>query len=200
MKKTGLEKFIIKNRDEFNIEEPGDGHFERFAEKQQAHGRLRRPGFNPVFLVKAAAVTLLVILSSVWLYERLPAGSDLLNRGNVTLADMGQEYRDAEIYYLSLINQKYREIGSFEFGNAHERELILNELAEMDHIYRALEKELNTERGNQMIVNAMIRHYQLKVDIMGRILDQLHQVRSATLDGYDSESAMSLLSVKNNEA
>jgi hypothetical protein len=195
MKKTRLEKFIIESRDEFNIGEPRKGHFERFTQKQQARGRFRQPGFNPVFLVKAAAVTLLIMLSSLWLYEKLPAGSDLLNRGSFTLADMGTEYRDAEIYYTSLINEKYREIGSFEFDNNFERDLILMELAEMDSIYRALEKELNAENGNPMIVNAMIRHFQLKLDIMGRILDQLHQVRSASLEGYDNETIMSFLSV-----
>jgi hypothetical protein len=195
MKKTRLEKFIIESRDEFNIEEPRKGHFERFSQKQRARGHFGQPGFNPVFLVKAAAVILLIMLSSLWLYEKLPAGSALLNRGSLTLADMGTEYRDAEIYYTSLINEKYKEIGSFEFGNTCERDFILTELAEMDSIYRALEKELNAEKGNLMIVNAMIRHYQLKLDIMGRILDQLHQVRSASLEGYDNETIMSFLSV-----
>ncbi len=197
-----IEKYISENRDKFNVEEPAEGHFERFTEKQRARRLIRPAGFTPLFLVKAAAVTLLMILSSLWLYERLPSGADRLYPGrNITLADISPEYREAEIYFMSLINEKYREIGSFDFDSARERDMLLSELAEMDSIYKALEKELNAERGNQMIVDAMIRHYQMKIDIMSRILDQLHQAGSApAATGQDSAGIMTILPYINSEA
>ncbi len=177
-----IEKYIIENRDEFSTEEPEEGHFERFLDRQQDQ-RKKRAVFSWKHLMQAAAILLLVTLSSLWLYERIVSPDDEHpSAGYITLADIDPEYRDAEIYYTALINRKYSEIRSFDFNYPEEREVLLKELAEMDSIYKSLEEELNDEGGNQMIVDAMIRHYQLKLEIMSRVLDQLYQVRSAVND------------------
>jgi len=49
----------------------------------------------------------------------------------------------------------------------------------MDIIYKSLAEELNSENGNQMVIDAMIKHYQLKLEIMNRVLEHLHQIQSA---------------------
>lgn len=171
-----IEKYIIDNREKFDIEEPDEGHFDRFMDRQEAN-RKSTGRFTWKHMLQAAAVTILLVLSSLWVYERFTG--DKMDSGYITLAEIDPEYREAEIYYTSLINNKYDEIKSFDFpGNAGEQKMILKELAEMDTIYRSLEEELNTEGGNPMIINAMIQHYQLKVNIMNQILDHLHQVHN----------------------
>ncbi len=172
-----LEKYIVENRGKFDLDEPSDGHFERFAQRQALSGN-KTAGFSWKYMLQAAAVAVLFILSSLWVYERITGGTD---EGElITLADIAPEYRDAEIYYTAMINNKYKEIRSFNFqNNSTEQEVLLRELAEMDTIYKSLEKELNQERGNEMVINAMIRHYQLKLEIMSRILEQLYQAQPA---------------------
>ena len=170
-----LEKYIIDNRENFDREEPQEGHFERFAERQ-ADYRKRSGSFSWKYMLQAAAIALLFVISSLWVYEKI-SGSDK-DATLITLADIAPEYREAEIYYTALINRKYNEIKSFDFhSNSREQEILLQELSEMDTIYKSLEKELNAERGNQMVISAMIRHYQLKLEIMSRILEHLHQVQ-----------------------
>lgn len=170
-----LEKYIIENRDKFDLEEPEPGHFERFAAKHGKQGN-RGMNFTLKYILQAAAVTLLIALSSLWVYDRIAGG--LQGRQVIDLADISTEYREAEIYYTSLITSKYNEIKSFYFQeNPREQEILLRELSEMDTIYKSLRKELNTERGHQMVIHAMISHYQLKLDIMNRILEQLYQVQ-----------------------
>ncbi|MFP4366848.1 MAG: hypothetical protein ACLFQA_07115 [Bacteroidales bacterium] len=172
-----IEKYIIDNREKFDLEEPDEGHFDRFMDRQ-VENRKNTARFTWKHMLQAAAVTILLVMSSLWVYERFTG--DELDNGFITLAEIDPEYREAELYYTSLINHKYNEIRSFDFpDNADEREMILKELAEMDTIYRSLEEELNTEGGNPMIINAMIQHYQLKVNIMNQILDHLHQVHNA---------------------
>lgn len=171
-----LEKYIYKNRDRFDLEEPEPGHFERFMEKQRRRGE-RHGNFSWKYLLQAAAVAVLIVISSLWVYEKISGTEE--NPTRMTLADIAPEYREAEIYYTSMINSKYNEIRSIDFpGNTSEQDMLLKELSEMDTIYKSLEEELNTENGNHMVINAMIRHYQLKLDIMSRILDQLYQVHS----------------------
>ncbi len=166
-----LEKYIIKNRGKFESEEPGEGHFERFHNRLQARER-SSSRFSWKNLLKVAAVILLLLGSTLLIYF----GSNQNEVQFITLADIDPEYREAEIYYTSLINRKYNEIISFDFhGNTGEKELLLRELSEMDNTYRILEQELNAEAGNRKVVDAMLMHYQLKVDIMGMILDRLQE-------------------------
>jgi hypothetical protein len=183
-----LEKYFSDNRDRFDLEEPEDGHFERFTSKLK---NLRRdPGrFSWQKMLQAAAIAILVVLSSLWVFERIIPSAD--EPGILTLADISAEYGEAEIYYISLINRKYNEIKSFDFHeNSLEQETILRELSEMDRVYRSLEKELDAEGGNFMVINAMIRHYQLKLDIMSQILDHLYEIHGNGLNGEDDETAI----------
>jgi hypothetical protein len=136
-------------------------------------------------------IAVLVVLSSLWVYERIfPTEAE---PGMLTLADISAEYRDAEIYYTSLINSKYNEIKSFDFHeNSREQKILLKELSEMDKVYRSLEKELDAEGGNYMVINAMIRHYQLKLDIMNRILEHLYEIHETGLTGEEDETVIAL--------
>ncbi len=171
-----LEKYITDNREKFNREEPEKGHFERF-ESRQADYRKRSDSFSWKYMLQAAVIALLIVISTLWVYEKI-SGIDE-DTTLITLADISPEYREAEIYYTALINRKYNEIKSFDFhSNSREREILLQELSEMDTIYKSLAKELNAERGNQMVISAMIKHYQLKLEIMSRILEHLYQVQS----------------------
>ncbi len=171
-----LEKYIIDNRDRFDCREPEPGHIERFLAKQKRS--LKRSGrFSWKYMLQAAAVAALLVISSLWIYEKLTGRTEELTQ--ITLADMATEYREAEIYYTAMINRKYNEIKSFDFqDNQGEQDILLKELSEMDTIYISLQRELNVERGNQMVINAMIMHYQHKLDIMNQILEQLYRVQS----------------------
>ena len=148
----------------------------------------RSGGFSWKYLLQAAAVTILLVLSSLWVYENVISRTD--EGTTLTLADISSEYEEAEIYYTTLINKKYSEIRSFDFPeNSREQELVLQELAEMDSIYKSLEEELDAEKGNYMVINAMIRHYQLKLDIMSQILELLNEVQTTeTIKKEDHEN------------
>ncbi len=45
----------------------------------------------------------------------------------------------------------------------------------MDSVYVSLQKELKANPNDERIINAMIEHYQTKLDVMTYIVSQLNQ-------------------------
>jgi uncharacterized protein (DUF305 family) len=59
----------------------------------------------------------------------------------------------------------------------------------MDAVYENLKRDLKNNPSDERVINAMIQHYQTKVDIMNQILTQLHQVKALNQqksDNYES--------------
>lgn len=181
-----LEHIIQENRSAFDLHEPSEGHFERFEQKlNRQHKRNQR--FTVSFVLKAAAVALLVTLSGLWVYEQV-IPQKVMNNG-IALHQISPEYNEVEMYYSTLVNQKFNEINSLKFSDDKQKVILLNELNQMDSIYENLKKDLKINPTDERVINAMIQHYQLKVEVMNQILNQLHQVKTINQqksDNYES--------------
>ncbi len=187
-----LEKYISDNRREFDIEEPAKGHFERFALKLEQRRR-SRSSFRWQHMLQVAVIAVMVLLSSLWVYDRITGRPSEYQM--ITLSDISGEYREAELYYTALISRKYNEIKSFDFqGGSRDQEILLRELSEMDAVYRSLQQELKLEGDHPMIINAMLRHYQLKLEIMNRIMEHLREIKQGdkhTTDDHETSHVYS---------
>jgi len=170
-----IEKIIRENVDFFNSEEPFEGHFERFSAKLAARQFIapKRVSVMP-YLLKAAAVAILVALSSLWTWEHVLSP----NAKRMTLGEVSPEYREVEQYYVSQVSLMEDEIqGIWINGQPDDKELLMNEIDQMDKTYEELQKDLKANPNDERVINAMIEHYQKKVDIMNYILSQLKQVQ-----------------------
>lgn len=177
---NNIDEKIKKNIDSFNTAEPEEGHFERFAAKLERKGRRKKPFASYTFLLKAASIAVLVVLSFLWTYDNLinpaPDGS------GVTLSQVSDEYREVETYYKHQVNMKYGQIEDMDvFSDSTQKDILLKELSDMDSIYTNLQKELKASPKDTRIINAMIEHYRLKVDVMNQILQQLEQIKNENL-------------------
>jgi hypothetical protein len=168
-----LDKIIQENRSEFDSFEPGDGHFERFEQKLKEFNKKEKT-FTIGYILKAAVVAILVILSGLWVYDNFEPRT---NNG-IALSEISPEYGEVEMYYTHLVNQKYGEINQFQFMDSTQKSMLMHELNEMDSIYANLKKDLRTNPNDQRVINAMIQHYQLKVEVMNQILQQLQQAQN----------------------
>ena len=155
----------------FNVAEPSEGHFERFREKLGPPDAMQKPGIS--YYLKVAAIIAGVSVSSILIYEMLRP--DNISE-SYTFGTLSQEFRDAEDYYLNTIKAKYSEIEKLQFEDPAQKKLILDELEEMDQLYNQLIKDFNTDPDNEMVVNAMIQHYQMKIQILNNILIQLEEI------------------------
>ncbi len=183
-----IEEIIRKNKDSFEDLEPMDGHFDRFNWKleKRLHSQIKRRSIIP-YLLRAAVVTILVTFSSLWVWDNFIRSEKNL----MALGDVSPEYREVENYYVHQVNLMEGELNNIDFSANPEQKLILeNELNNMDSVYVQLQKELKINPNDERIINAMIEHYQTKVDIMNYIVGQLKAIRNENQNNQDNEKAV----------
>ena len=174
-----------ENRNIFDSLEPKDDHFARFENKLKDFHK-KKNTFSIGYLLKAAVVAILVVLSGLWVYDNFNATS--INNG-IALREVSPEYNEVEIYYTQLVNQKYNELNQCQFIDSTQKNILMQELTEMDKMYENLKKDLTTNPSDERVINAMIQHYQLKVEVMGQILQQLQQSRNINKQKYDKHES-----------
>ncbi len=179
-----IEDFISSNKQFFDGEEPSEGHFERFTRKLEIRcgEKVIRRSIVP-YLLKAAVVTLLVTLSSLWTWDHFIRS----DRNRMALGDISPEYREVENYYVHQVNLMENEIVNLDVTSRPEqKEILKKEMRSMDSVYVQLQKELKANPNDERIINAMIEHYQTKVDVMNYILDQLRAIRNDNQNKTDN--------------
>ena len=168
-----LEKQIQANRQKFDHQEPSSGHMETF--EQKLHNRQSRSLFSRIpYAMKAAVVLLLVALSSILIYEQ--ARIYYQDQWVLSLQDISDEFGEAESYYTSLINNKYQKIDGLNSVDPRQKEMLMSELDEMDRLFHSLQKDFQANPTDERVINAMITHYQIKLEVMSQIIRQLEEV------------------------
>jgi hypothetical protein len=182
-----IDELINRNRQEFDDREPSEGHFERFSYKlaTRLHRDTATRSIVP-YLLRAAVVAILVTLSSLYGYDHL-ISPRIHNK--MSLSQVSPEYREVETYYVKQVNIMEKEITSLDINNNPEqKKMLYQELNSMDSTYVELQKELKANPNDQRIINAMIDHYQTKVDVMNYILSQLKQISNETKNSENHET------------
>lgn len=181
-----IEEIIRNNRDFFDSAEPRAGHFERFNRmlETRLHRMEVKRSIVP-YLLKAAVVTVLITLSSLWVWEHfLRPGSS-----RMTLSDVSPQYREVENYYLHQVNLMESDLKAVNLeDNPEQKEMLLKELRSMDSVYVSLQKDLKANPNDERIINAMIEHYQTKLEIMTYIVNQLKELRDESLNKEEDET------------
>ncbi|MBN2862850.1 MAG: hypothetical protein JXN62_06795 [Bacteroidales bacterium] len=180
-----IDDIIRDNRDFFEDKEPSEGHFDRFNRKLLMRFPQAKTTRSIVpYLLKAAVVTLLVTLSSLWTWEHFIRP----DRSRMALGDVSPHYREVENYFIHQVNLLESEIGTVEISNNPEQKgMLLSEMRSMDSVYVQLQKELKANPGDERIINAMIEHYQTKLEVMSFIVDQLKTIRNENQNIQENE-------------
>ncbi len=180
-----IDEIIRNNRDHFEEQEPSDGHFERFNSKlaQRFHNISVRRSIVP-YLLKAAVVTLLITLSSLWTWEHFIRP----DRNEMALGDVSPQYKEVENYYIHEVNLMESEIMTVDLNNSRQqKEMLMSEMKSMDSVYVQLQKELKANPNDERIIGAMIEYYQTKLEVMNYIVNQLKSVRTANQKSKENE-------------
>ncbi len=171
-----IEEIIRKNKDFFEDAEPSSGHFDAFNRKLEIRFMKTAPKRSIVpYLLKAAVVTLLVTLSSLYTWDHFirPESS------RMTLGQVSPQYKEVENYYIHQVNVMEGEIVNIDMkANPKQTEMLMNEVRSMDSVYVSLQKELKANPNDERIINAMIEHYQTKLEVMTYIVNQLKAIRN----------------------
>jgi hypothetical protein len=95
------------------------------------------------------------------------------------LENVSPELQDAKMYYTSQIEQRLTAIKAYPSSVVGLDSSARKELELRNETYQVLEAELLQNPGNERIKAAMIHYYQLKMDLLDKILDELREKQPA---------------------
>ena len=185
---TKIEEYIRKNQDQFDSEEPENGHFIRMEQKLSEISTPKRY-LRSNTLLKYAAVITLFILAGLGAYhlgieqQRQEVSQSIFPKKIYLLP----EYAEAEVFYTSQIDQKLSFINQYPFSNdSTEKALLDKEIAEMDNLLNNIKNELNANPNDERIVGAAISYYQMKLNVLNKIIEQLKFVEQLNNTNYEN--------------
>jgi hypothetical protein len=167
-----LEKLIGENRQIFDSAEPSEGHFDKFEKMLMATQVNKSRSLVWPTLLKIASIVILLLLSGLYVTEHF-----ILN--NLPVANnKSSEFTEAQQYYIQLVDQR---IGTIEqmksIMTPEQKDMLVKELSEMDDMYEKLQKDSKLMPNDPRIIQAMLQHYQMKMDILNRIVNDLKNVQ-----------------------
>lgn len=179
---SDLEKYMNEIRDQLGEDEPSPGHLQRFSKKLKSRQQpVRRLNFRHALQI---AASIAIILASGVVIIKSSKGGD-----KIAVTPERQEFQNARNYYAQQVDAKYDDIAGLPFDSQQEKELLLEELSEMDIYYSELLNELNANPGDERVMNALIQHYQMKLQVMDQIINQLMEIKNNN-DTQDEKSTI----------
>jgi hypothetical protein len=108
----------------------------------------------------------------------------------MTLGEVSPRYKEVENYYLHQVNLMEDEIVDVKLkDNPEQRQELMKEMKSMDSVYVSLQKELKANPNDERIINAMIEHYQTKLEVMTYIVDQLKTIKNDNHNTTEDEKS-----------
>ena len=180
-----LEKFILDNRDEFDVYEPSPDVWNKIEKDLHKKKRLSLKGV----LYRAAAVAVIFMLSYL--------AHDLINRDKTQISenqdaelenyvDKIPELAEAKAYYTSQVNSKLAEIKPMLESDPELSDDIMTDLSELDSIYENLKVDLLDNVANKEIIEAMIQNYRLKLEILEEL--QMELLNDEKTEDYETNN------------
>jgi hypothetical protein len=178
-----LEKHIKEQRLLIDFDSPREGHEERFLQKL---GRdvdsvpVRK--FNFRHGLQIAASIAIILTSAIVLIKQNKSGEKMAEK------EFPAAMMEADMYYTSQVNVRYDQIKEFDFENSEEKVVLLDELKDLETYHHQLMIDIESNPDNDQVINALIRHYQIKLEVMDQIIIQLNQVKKQTSKTNENES------------
>jgi hypothetical protein len=169
-----IEEKIRKNRDLFDGAEPSEGHFSRFQSKldtlhEAAPGR---KSWYETRLFRVAAVIAVLLGLSITYYLVDP--TEYSNQ--IAANTLPQEVQEARMYYNKLAQEKLQKINDCAASASEAsyiRKVVTNEITLLDSSSVKLEEQLQKDEPDPRLINALIRNYKTKSDLLDDILNRL---------------------------
>ena len=174
-----LERYIKELSHLLDSDSPREGHEKRFLQKLNKRP-VRKVNFRHALQIAASVA---VIITSGLVIIKLNKSGDKTAQGEIPAAVI-----EADMYYTSQVNAKYEEIRNFSFESSEEKAVLLDELKDLDAFQLQLMSDLEANPNDGRVISALIRHYQIKLEIMDQIIIQLNQIKSETSENHENEN------------
>ena len=176
-----LKKHIEQNRAQLDSERPRKGHEDRFLQKLQERPQpVRRVRFRHV--LQMAASIAIILASAVVLIKQDRSGDKM------AAEELPASIMEADQYYTRQVSERYEQIQAYDFESPEEKAVLLDELKDLEMYHTQLLTDLEAHPGDEKVINALIRYYQLKLDVMDQIIYQLNQFKTISNNQDENES------------
>jgi hypothetical protein len=168
MPEKNFEDFVRQHRQEFEETGPGPGIWMQLEQQLRPHKKNTVLQLMGRHWLKAAAVLVLVVNSMmIFQFLRMKKAEHLTN--------VSPELQEAKMYYTTQIEQRLQAIKAYPSAVLGLDSMARKELELRNDTYQILEAELVQNPGNERIKAAMVRYYQLKLDLLDKILEELRE-------------------------
>lgn len=183
MKRDNLDELFDRLHGQFDHEEPGSGHQERFLEKlNQSKGVVTLPQrknrlWKPLSIAASVAV---ICLLGFQFFSTEPSIKE-------QVVEIAPEVSQTEFYFASLIEEQIQELkDSKSPETARLVDDTLFQLDKLEENYSTLEQELINGGDSKIILNAMITNFQTRIDLLKEVLQNIDNIKN--LKTYNDEN------------
>ncbi len=171
-KKETIESLFVQLQGTFDQAEPPAGHRDRFLSRLEKPSPgvvpLRRSWWRPLSI---AASVLIMVAASVFLMR--PEAS-LEER----VAAISPEVSETSGYFANLVNQQVK---ALELEQSPETQPLvaatLRQLQQLEADYGKMEQDLLAGGNSKLILSAMIRNFQTRIDLLQDVMMQIEQIK-----------------------
>ncbi len=193
--KKDLRKLFEAERDrKHELPEGHESRFEALLDREFPRER-KMPLYY--FLGIAASVVVLIGLALAFYQDKsneIPVKTTVIETPkqegaaySISLGDLSPDLKKVETYYKSSINM---ELAQLEVSDQY-REVVddfMDRLAELDEDYKKLNEELNQIGPNEQTVSAMIRNLQMRLQLLLKLKEKIHQLKSSKNETVTNET------------
>lgn len=160
--KQNIEKYLKQQGLRLDVEEPEqdliwEGIKTGLQEKK--HGL-------PDWFWKVAAILIFAVSATYFVVNETSEKQVLV----LTLSDVSQDLGEQENELKQLVNLKWNEVKQQLPEKNTDLQFLLDELNELNEVYKIYQKDLNQTIDNEPIIRAMLDYYEKKTKILNRLL------------------------------
>lgn len=159
-----LEEFIRKNREALDVNSPSAAVWGKVSEEMKPKRSVKW------WLAAAASVAVLISISIIFYQIGKISVDQKLAAASEKELPARLQLREAEAYYTSQVNALYNEAEPLLASNPELKSELNNDLSQIDSIYSDLKRDLRDNIANEEVVEALIRNYTIKIEILKDML------------------------------
>ena len=172
-----IEQFIREHRSDFDMQEPDEGHFGRFAALLDQQESKPVHMINRGKILRIAAVILLLISLSAVVFDFATRSIRERFAGSESSFEVSDEINEAILYYDRQTQAKLAALGNLAAGSQEAglmQSSVLKEIKNLDDATEDLKSCLRQNHGNERIQAAIIQNQQMKESILNNVLTRIN--------------------------
>ena len=161
-----LEDFIKNNRDSMDVLRPSRKVWKGI--RRDLHGH------QPAILMRMAAAVLIIAVLTAAVVHYINNDHRSMSRADAMLMKANPQLLETEHYYNALANTLYQEAAPILAKNPDIKNELFTDMSQIDSICADIKKDLKDNVSNQEVIEALIRNYRIKIQILEDMLRELN--------------------------